>query len=229
MMILGLFKLDIKNLSKIKNKVIVATHPSFIDIVILIAFIPRSTCFVKKELAHNPILKNLVNSIFITNEVELEETPRLYASRVERQDQTNGYIKVCSLNFPVNISDVDYNKAKIIEEIKNAFENEAKIIVLPELCLSSYSCGDLFFSDTLIKKVIKAIDEIMENTKDIEAFYTFGAPLIFQDKLYNCAICAYKGKILGVVPKTYVPNYNEFYEKRYFEGYESQYMLTEFK
>ena len=73
MMILGLFKLDIKNLSKIENKVIVATHPSFIDIVILIAFIPRSTCFVKKELAHNPILKNLVNSIFITNEVELEE------------------------------------------------------------------------------------------------------------------------------------------------------------
>mgnify|MGYP004661900143 FL=1 len=73
MMILGLFKLDIKKLSKIKNKVIVATHPSFIDIVILIAFIPRSTCFVKKELAHNPILKNLVNSIFITNEVELEE------------------------------------------------------------------------------------------------------------------------------------------------------------
>ncbi len=158
------------------------------------------------------------------NEVELEETPRLYASRVEKQDQANGYIKVCSLNFPGNISDVDFNKTKIVEAIKKAFENEAKIIVLPELCLSSYSCGDLFFSDTLLKKVIKAIDEIMESTKDIEAFYTFGAPLIFQDKLYNCAICAYKGKILGVVPKTYVPNYNEFYEKRYFEGYESQYI-----
>ena len=73
MMILGLFTLDIKNLSKIENKVIVATHPSFIDIVILIALIPHSTCFVKKELAYNPILKNLVNSIFITNEVDLEE------------------------------------------------------------------------------------------------------------------------------------------------------------
>ena len=73
MMILGLFTLDIKKLSKIENKVIVATHPSFIDIVILIALIPHSTCFVKKELAYNPILKNLVNSIFITNEVDLEE------------------------------------------------------------------------------------------------------------------------------------------------------------
>lgn len=73
MMVLGLFTLDIKNLSKIENKVIVATHPSFIDIVILIALIPHSTCFVKKELAYNPILKNLVNSIFITNEVDLEE------------------------------------------------------------------------------------------------------------------------------------------------------------
>lgn len=73
MMFLKLFRLDVKKLEKIENKVIVSTHPSFIDIVILIALIPRSTCFVKKELAHNPILKNLVTSIFITNEVELDE------------------------------------------------------------------------------------------------------------------------------------------------------------
>lgn len=73
MMFLKLFRLDVKNLEKIENKVIVSTHPSFIDIVILIALIPRSTCFVKKELAHNPILKNLLTSIFITNEVELDE------------------------------------------------------------------------------------------------------------------------------------------------------------
>lgn len=73
MMFLKLFRLDVKNSEKIENKVIVSTHPSFIDIVILIALIPRSTCFVKKELAHNPILKNLVTSIFITNEVELDE------------------------------------------------------------------------------------------------------------------------------------------------------------
>lgn len=68
-----MIRLDIKNFHKIENKVIVSTHPSFIDIIILIGLIPRSTCFVKKELAHNPILKNLINSIFITNEVELEE------------------------------------------------------------------------------------------------------------------------------------------------------------
>ena len=73
MMFLKLFRLDVKKLEKIENKVIVSTHPSFIDIVILIALIPRSTCFVKKELAHNSILKNLVTSIFITNEVELDE------------------------------------------------------------------------------------------------------------------------------------------------------------
>ena len=68
-----LIKIDIKKLSEIKNKVIVSTHPSFIDIVILISLIPHSTCFVKKELAHNPILKNIINSIFLTNELELEE------------------------------------------------------------------------------------------------------------------------------------------------------------
>src|SRR5574344_1647579 len=64
---------DIEKLKNIKNKIIVSTHPSFVDIVILIALIPRSTCFVKKELAQNPILKNLVNSIFITNDIDLEE------------------------------------------------------------------------------------------------------------------------------------------------------------
>ncbi len=68
-----MIKLDIKRLEKIENKVIAVTHPSFLDIVVLMSLVPRSTCFVKKELAHNPILKNLISSIFITNEVELEE------------------------------------------------------------------------------------------------------------------------------------------------------------
>lgn len=68
-----MIKLDIRRLEKIENKVIAATHPSFLDIVVLMSLVPMSTCFVKKELAHNPILKNLISSIFITNEVELEE------------------------------------------------------------------------------------------------------------------------------------------------------------
>lgn len=71
-----LIKLDIKKLDKIENKVIVATHPSFIDILILMSLIPKSTCFVKKELAHNPILKNIIGSIFITNDIDTEELKR---------------------------------------------------------------------------------------------------------------------------------------------------------
>ena len=73
---IGILKINIKDkekLQSIKNKIIVSTHPSYIDVLILMSLIPNSTCFVKKELAYNPILKNLVNSIFITNEVELEE------------------------------------------------------------------------------------------------------------------------------------------------------------
>ncbi len=69
---LKLIKIDIKNLDKIENKIIVATHPSFIDIVILMSLIPKSTCFVKKELANNPILKNIISSIFIPNDIEIE-------------------------------------------------------------------------------------------------------------------------------------------------------------
>lgn len=72
MMFFGLFRLDIKNLGKIKNKIIAATHPSFIDIVILIGLIPRTTCVVKEALAHNPILKHIIGSIFITNDVDIE-------------------------------------------------------------------------------------------------------------------------------------------------------------
>ncbi len=72
----GLIRLNIKKLDKIENKIIVATHPSFIDIVILMSLIPRSTCFVKKELAQNPILKNIIGSIFITNDIEPEELKR---------------------------------------------------------------------------------------------------------------------------------------------------------
>ena len=72
MMFFGLFRLDIKNLGKIENKIIAATHPSFIDIVILIGLIPRTTCVVKEALAHNPILKHIIGSIFITNDVDIE-------------------------------------------------------------------------------------------------------------------------------------------------------------
>lgn len=82
--LIRIIKLDIKRLDKIENKVIAATHPSFIDIVILMALIPRSTCFVKKELAQNPILNNIINSIFITNEVEIDELQTQSKSMLER-------------------------------------------------------------------------------------------------------------------------------------------------
>jgi len=81
---LKMIKLDIKNLGEIRNKVIVCTHPSFIDIVILVGLIPHSTCFVKKELAHNPILKNIISSIFITNEVDLDELKSESKKMLER-------------------------------------------------------------------------------------------------------------------------------------------------
>ncbi len=81
---LKLIKLDIKKLNKIENKVIVSTHPSFVDIVILMGLIPRSTCFVKKELAHNPILKNLIKSIFVTNDIEPEELKKKSKAILDR-------------------------------------------------------------------------------------------------------------------------------------------------
>lgn len=149
----------------------------------------------------------------------LEEKP-INIPLIEEQDQPLGFIKVCALNIDGKINDVTYNSQEIIKMIKKAYQEGNKIIVLPELVLTSYSCGDMFLSTSLNQKAIEGILKISSETKEIDAFYTFGAPIMKNNVLYNCAICMHQGKILAVVPKKNIPNYNEFYEKRYFKGYD---------
>lgn len=132
------------------------------------------------------------------------------------QDECMGYIKVAAANFDVEINDIEGNVTKILLALNEAYSQGAKVIVFPELCITSYSCGDMFYHDTLLKKSEQALERIAKETKSIDAFFVVGCPLKKDGKLFNCAIAYHKGKILGVVPKTYIPNYNEFYEKRYF-------------
>ena len=132
------------------------------------------------------------------------------------QDECLGFIKVASANFDVEINDVSGNTNKIISTLKEAYANGAKVICFPELCITAYSCGDMFYQQTLLKEAEKALEVIAKSAKDIDAFYVVGVPLKKDGKLFNCGVAFHKDKILGVVPKSFIPNYNEFYEKRYF-------------
>ena len=130
------------------------------------------------------------------------------------------FIKVASACPKTRVSDVDYNVEKILECIKDAADNNSKFIVFPELSITSYTCGDLFLQQHLLDKSLEGIKKILESTKNYDMLIAVGAPLLTGSILYNCAFLLFKGNILGIVPKSFLPNYSEFYEKRWFtEGF----------
>ncbi|AJG97715.1 NAD synthetase [Clostridium beijerinckii] len=126
------------------------------------------------------------------------------------------FIKVAAACPKTRVADVDYNVKNILQCIDDAVKNESKFIVFPELCLTAYTCGDLFLQEYLLNKALDGIFEILESTKDYDTLIAVGAPLLCGSSLYNCAFLSFKGKVLGIVPKSYLPNYSEFYEKRWF-------------
>ena len=128
----------------------------------------------------------------------------------------DGFIKVAAGTPKVQVADCKANEKVILEKIEEMAANGAKIIVLPELCLTSYDCRDLFWQEKLLKEAKEALLRIAEATKDRDALIFIGLPLEKDQKLYNVAAALNRGQILGIVPKTYLPNYNEFYEARYF-------------
>lgn len=133
------------------------------------------------------------------------------------QDDCLGFIKVASCNFDISINNVKKNVESILEKTNEAYSNGAKIIVFPELSLTGYSCGDMFFQDSLLKQVEDSLKTLSNKLQNVDAFIVVGAPLRKDGKLYNCGVAIHRGKILGVVPKMFLPNYGEFYEQRYFE------------
>lgn len=126
------------------------------------------------------------------------------------------FIKVCTATPKLTLADCTTNSKEIIACIKEAAKNRVSLIVFPELSVTGYTCGDLFFQSTLIDSAEKAIIEIVEATKNLSILSFIGVPIKNGGNLYNCAIAICKGEILGIVPKTYIPNYGEFYEKRWF-------------
>jgi NAD+ synthase (glutamine-hydrolysing) len=126
------------------------------------------------------------------------------------------FIKVAAACPVTRVADIEYNLENIFSCLDEASKNEAKAIVFPELCVTSYSCGDLFMQYTLLEKATVAIQKIVEKSSKLDMIIAVGAPLNFKNVLFNCAYIIFNGKILGIVPKSYIPNYSEFYEKRWF-------------
>ena len=128
----------------------------------------------------------------------------------------NGFVKVAAATPDIRVADVEFNTQNIINAMEEAQKNGAKILVFPELCVTGYTCGDLFDHSVLLKASRKALLEIAENTNDKDMLVFVGAPLEVNGKLYNVAAAMNQGEIIGFTTKTFLPNYGEFYEMRQF-------------
>ena len=127
-----------------------------------------------------------------------------------------GFLRVAAVVPKVNVADCEQNVKNIIEYSKEASSKGAKLIVFPELSITAYTCGDLFEQSLLLNSALKGLLEIKEASKEIDGIIVVGAPLRSEMYLFNCAVVIVKGEIIGVVPKTYLPNYKECQEKRWF-------------
>lgn len=129
-----------------------------------------------------------------------------------------GYVKVGASTLELKVSDTIYNVQMMKKQIDEAVNKNIQIISFPELSITGYTCGDLFNQDILIDKAYEGLKDLVDYSKDKMIVIIVGSPIKCENKLYNCAVVINNGKILGIVPKTYIPNYNEFYEMRWFKS-----------
>ena len=134
----------------------------------------------------------------------------------------DGFIKCAAGTPDLKVANCTYNAEKIIELINEASAAGVKILALPELCVTGYTCADLFLSKTLLDGAENALEKILAASKGKDIVVAVGAPLRVGGELYNCAVVLQNGRVLGVVPKKFLPNYNEFYEMRWFTPADSQ-------
>jgi len=128
----------------------------------------------------------------------------------------HGFIRVAAATPHIRLADCGYNANQLIKLIEIAEEKEVKLLVFPELCITGYTCGDLFFQETLLSSAKEQLKRVADSTRDKELVAVAGFPFEYNGKIYNTAAVMQRGKILGLVPKMNIPNFSEFYELRYF-------------
>ncbi len=129
-----------------------------------------------------------------------------------------GFFRVAAAVPVVKVADTDVNAERICTMISEASSREVSLVVFPELCVTGYTCGDLFGQQLLLENAEKAVRRIMEHTRGKAITAVIGAPVRFSGRLYNCAVVIRNGNIKGIVPKIYLPTYNEYYESRWFSS-----------
>ena len=127
-----------------------------------------------------------------------------------------GFVKVAAVTPKLKVADTVYNGKIIREYMRETWEAGAKVVVFPELCVTGYTCGDLFLQEKLLKSAAEELMELAACSSAYDAIYFVGLPYVVNGKLYNVAAAISGGEVLGMVPKTWLPNYNEFYEMRHF-------------
>ena len=128
----------------------------------------------------------------------------------------DGFVKAAAGTPKIRVADCEYNAGQIIALMEEAAAQGVKVLALPELCVTGYTCGDLFLQPTLLDGAERALARILEETRGLDMLTALGLPVRCQNKLYNCAAIIQKGAILALAPKTHIPNYGEFYEARWF-------------
>ena len=128
----------------------------------------------------------------------------------------NGFIKVCTVSPALRVADCPYNAQATLEAMRTAAESGAQLAVFPELGLCGYTCGDLFLQQPLQKAAEDALVMLLRESSMLDTVFVVGLPVLFRAKLYNCAAVFCHGSLLGLVPKSVIPNYGEFYERRHF-------------
>ncbi len=130
----------------------------------------------------------------------------------------DGFIKVAAATPEIRTADPAYNEKQIERQIVRAADEKAALLVLPELVLTGYTCGDLFLQETLLNGAEAALGTLMEFSRSFSMVLCLGLPVLYGNRLYNCAAVIQSGRLLGVVPKSCIPSYSEFYEGRHFSA-----------
>ena len=129
-----------------------------------------------------------------------------------------GFVRVGAIVPKLSLANPLKNALEIVEQVTKAYKKGVAIVTTPELSLTGYTCGDLFLQDALLNEAEEALEKLVEETKELNIITILGMPIRHDNQLFNCAVVIEKGKILGIVPKTALPNYSEFYEKRWFSS-----------
>ncbi|MEO8851205.1 MAG: nitrilase-related carbon-nitrogen hydrolase, partial [Allobranchiibius sp.] len=139
-----------------------------------------------------------------------------------RSAYAHGFARIAACTVPTAIADPATNADTLIEQIRACHDDSVAVAAFPEMCLTGYAIDDLVLQDAVLDAVLVALDQVVASTTDLLPVVVLGAPLAKGHRIYNCAVVIHAGQILGVTPKSYLPTYREFYDKRYFAAGDDQ-------